>query len=59
MTEKLTYEEWEKYTIETTWTLTEEEIESWKNKYYSGLNTYDEFKQILKEEYEQYCKEND
>ena len=53
---KLTYEEWEKWVIETEWTITEEEIESWKTKYYCGLNTYDEFKSILKDEYECYCK---
>jgi hypothetical protein len=51
---KLTYEEWEKWVIETEWTITEEEIESWKTKYYGGLNTYKEFKSILKDEYECY-----
>ena len=56
---KLSYEEWEKWTIATKWELTEEEIERWKNKYYCGINTYEEWKQILKKEYEQYCEEND
>ena len=59
MTEKLSYEEWEKWYIETKCFVTEEEIESMKTQYYSGLNTYDEFKLILSEEYQQYCKEND
>jgi hypothetical protein len=48
----------EKEFIQTKCSITEEEIEELKNKYYCGLNSYDEFKNILKEEYELYCKEN-
>ena len=59
MTKKLSYEEWEKWSIETEWKITEDEIEGFKDKYYSGLNAYEEWKKILKDEYEQYCKEND
>lgn len=55
--EKLSYEDWEKWYIDTKWKVTEEEIESWKVQYYYGLNTYEEFKLILSEEYERYCKE--
>ena len=51
---KLSYDEWEKQFIDTQWNVTEEEIESWKTRYYCGLNTYDEFKSILKEEYKLY-----
>lgn len=54
---KLTYEEWEPEYIRTHCSITEEEIENLKYKYYCGLNTYDEFKQILKEEYERYLKD--
>jgi hypothetical protein len=53
---KLTYEEWEKEYIQKECTITEEEIESWKTKYYCGLNTYEEFKSLLKPEYERYCQ---
>jgi hypothetical protein len=56
---KLSYEEWEKLFMDTECTLTEEEIEGVKDKYYCGLNTYDEFKSLLKSQYEHYCKEND
>jgi hypothetical protein len=55
---KLTYEEWEKECIEKEWTITEEEIESWKTKYYCGLNTYEEFKSLMKDEYERYCQDD-
>jgi len=53
---KLTYEEWEPEYIRTHCSVTEEEIEKFKDQYYGGLNTYAEFKQILKEEYERYLK---
>lgn len=46
MTKKLSYEEWEKWSIETEWKITEDEIEGFKDKYYSGLNAYDEFKKF-------------
>lgn len=48
---KLSYEEWEKWFIDTKCNITEEEIESFKTKYYCGLNTYEEFKHLLKHEY--------
>jgi hypothetical protein len=53
---KLPYEEWEKWFIETQCTIIEEEFESWKTKYCFGLNNYEEFKRLLKHEYECYCK---
>jgi hypothetical protein len=53
---KLSYEEWEKWFIDTKCTITEEEIENLKTKYYCRLNTYEEFKRLLKHEYECYCK---
>jgi hypothetical protein len=56
---KLSYEDWEKDFIKNKCFATEEEIEAMKTKYYSGLNTYNEFKQILKEEYEFYLQSND
>lgn len=56
--EKLTYEEWEPEYIRTHCSVTEEEIEKFKDQYYGGLNTYDEFKQILKKEYERYLKDD-
>lgn len=56
---KLSYEEWEKWFIDTKCTITEEEIENLKTKYYCGLNTYEEFKSLLKHEYECYCKNED
>lgn len=52
---KLSYKEWEKWNIENNWTVTEEQIESWKTQYYCGLNTYEEFKRLLKHEYKHYC----
>jgi hypothetical protein len=52
---KLSYEEWEKWFIDTKCNITEEEIESFKTKYYCGLNTYEEFKHLLKDEYKLYC----
>ena len=55
---KLTFEEWEKM-IRRESPVTEEEIESWKNKYFCGINTYEEYKSLLRHEYELYCKEND
>jgi hypothetical protein len=51
---KLTYGEWEKEYIQKECTITEEDIESLKTKYYCGLNTYEEFKSLLKSEYERY-----
>ena len=59
MTEKLSYEEWEKWYIETQCSVTEEEIEEMKTKYYFGINTYDDFKRLLKQEYTLYCEQND
>lgn len=56
---KLSYEDWERWFIDTQFNTAEEEIESWKTQYYCGLNTYDEFKSILKEEYELYLKKNE
>jgi hypothetical protein len=53
---KLSYEEWEPEYIRTKCNITEEEIENMKDQYYCGLNTYKEFKLILKEEYEEYLK---
>ena len=53
---KLSYEEWEKWYIDTECSATEEEIEEMKNKYYFGINTYDDFKRLLRHEYELYCK---
>ena len=53
---KLTYDEWEKWFIDTQCSATEEEIESMKTQYYNGLNTYEEFKSILKYEYGHYCE---
>lgn len=55
---KLSFEEWEKMIGEKS-PVTEEEIESWKNKYYFGINTYEEYQNLLRHEYELYCKEND
>jgi len=55
---KLSFEEWEKMIREKS-PVTEEEIESWKNKYYCGINTYEEYQNLLRHEYELYCKEND
>jgi hypothetical protein len=53
---KLSYDEWEKWYKDTKCIVTEEEIESWKTQYYGGLNTYEEFKSILKDEYKRYCE---
>ena len=53
---KLTYDEWEKWFIDTQCSVTEEEIESMKTQYYNGLNTYEEFKHLLKYEYGHYCE---
>ena len=38
---KLTYDEWEKWFIDTQCSVTEEEIESMKTQYCNGLNTYE------------------
>ena len=54
----LTYGEWEKEYIQKECTITEEEIEEMKNKYYCGLNTYEELKSLLKHEYERYCHDD-
>jgi len=53
---KLSYDEWEKWFIDTQCSVTEEEIESMKTQYCNGLNTYEEFKRILKHEYQHYCE---
>ena len=53
---KLSYDEWEKWFIGTKCSVTEEEIESMKTQYYGGLNNYEEFKSILKDEYKLYCE---
>ena len=53
---KLTYDEWEKWFIDTQCSATEEEIESMKTQYCNGLNTYEEFKHFLKYEYGHYCE---
>ena len=53
---KLSYDEWEKWFIDTKCSVTEEEIESMKTQYYGGLNTYEEFKHLLKYEYQHYCE---
>jgi len=51
------YDEWERWFIENKCTVTYEELEKWKTQYYCGLNTYEEFKSLLKKDYEIYCKE--
>lgn len=56
-TDKLSYEEWEKWFIDSQYSVTKEEIEEMKTKYYFGINTYDDFKRLLRHEYERYCKE--
>jgi hypothetical protein len=56
MTNKLTYEEWEPIFIKTQCSVTEEQIENMKTQYYSGLNNYDEFKRLLKHEYQLYLE---
>jgi hypothetical protein len=56
MTDKLSYEEWEPEFIITKCNITKEEIEKMKDQYYCGLNTYKEFKSLLKGEYEEYLK---
>lgn len=55
---KLSFEEWKKVIREKS-PVTEEEIESWKNKYYFGINTYDEYQSLLISEYKLYCDELD
>jgi len=55
---KLTFEEWEKM-IRRESPVTEEEIESWKNKYYCGINTYEEYKSLLRHECMKEVKKND
>lgn len=55
---KLSYEEWEKWYIDTE-CISKRTIEFWKTQYFCGMNAYDEFKMILREDYERYCKEND
>lgn len=57
MTDKLSYEEWEKEFLKTNCPPNiEEEIEKMKTQYYCGLNTYEEFKSLLKKDYEEYLK---
>jgi hypothetical protein len=56
MTKPLPYEEWEKNYIATQCSVSEEEIEEMKTKYYCGLNTYFEFKRLLRSEYEHYLR---
>ncbi|MDW7641441.1 MAG: hypothetical protein SCG72_03445 [Nitrosarchaeum sp.] len=53
---KLSYDEWEKWFIDTKCSVTEEGIESMKTQYYGGLNNYKEFKRFLKHEYGLYCE---
>lgn len=55
---KLSFEEWVKMVREKS-PVTDEEIETWKTKYYFGINTYDEYRRLLRYEYECYCKENE
>jgi len=49
---KLSYEEWEKWFIETECVLTEEDIEIWKTRY---RDTYEELSHLLQHEYKLYC----
>lgn len=58
MIDKLSYEEWEKQFLRTQCAPNvEEEIEKFKTQYYCRLNTYEEFKRLLKHEYEAYLNE--
>ena len=56
---KLPYDEWEKWYIDTQCIATEEDIEELKNSYCFGINGYEEFKRILKCEYQHYCESYD
>jgi len=56
---KLPYDEWEKWFIDTQCITTEEDIEELKNNYCFGINSYEEFKRILKCEYQHYCESYD